>query len=503
MKSMRPWAFVLLCVPISLHAETSALWGESGESWDPAGRLADFSWAGYRSGEAPIPDYPVVARVTDFGAVTDDEGDDTEAFQRAVQDAPPGAILVPAGRYLLTDRVSIRRPGLVLRGEGPGQTVLFFPHGLEHIDPKPTTNSGGRELSGYSWSDGFLGIRGEQKGRNLSAVAASARRGENRITVEDPTPFSSDMEIMIEMRDDAGKSLVDYLYAGDAGDTSMLKEGSQRARQVLRVTAVEGNVLSFDRPLRYDVRPEWKPMLRSFEPSVAESGIESLTIEFPARAYGGHFTEVGYNGMVFANVRDCWVRDVEIVNADSGLFASSWFCTFQGMRFRTTEDAVAFRGDFGHHGIMIGQSDNLVTDFDFQHRMIHDLTVSSTSAFNVFSNGGGVDLCFDHHKRAPHGNLFTNLDAGAGTRLWRSGGGANLGRHCAAWTTFWGIRTENPVEIQRNWSPSLVNYVGLNLSGEAETTPDGRWVEPLSPTELAPRNLHEAQLARRLAAPNR
>lgn len=493
-------AAILLTASLGAAEPThSALWGEAGELWDPAGRLPDFSFAGYRSGESPIPDVAVVARVTDFGAVPDDEGDDTAAFQRAVAETESGAILIPAGRYILTDRVSIRRSGVVLRGEGPGRTVLVFPKGLEHIDPKPTTNSGGRPLSGYSWSDGFLGIRGTFREEVLTDIAAPARRGDDRLTVTKPGVLRDGMEIAVELRDDDDKSLLDYLYGGDPGDTSMIRPATTRALQVVRVLRLEADVAVLDRPLRYDIRSAWRPRLRGFEVSVSDSGIESLTVEFPARAYEGHFTEAGYNAVAFANVRDCWVRDIEIVNADCGIISSAWFCTFADVTFRATDDAVPFRGDFGHHGMLISRTDNLITGFDFRHRFIHDLTVSSTSAANVFSNGRGVDLCFDHHKRAPNANLFTALDAGAATRLWRSGGGANLGRHCATWETFWGIRTPQAVKRQAGWSTDLVNFVGLALQEPAAATSDGLWIEAIPAHLLTPANLHEAQLARRLA----
>jgi hypothetical protein len=493
-------AAILLAASLGVAEPTpSALWGEAGELWDPAGRLPDFSHAGYRSGESPIPDVAVVARVTDFGAVPDDEGDDTAAFQRAVAETDSGALLIPAGRYILTDRVSIRRSGVVLRGEGPGRTVLVFPKGLEHIDPKPTTNSGGRPLSGYSWSDGFLGIRGSARDQVLSEIAAPARRGDRRLKVAHPRAVSAGMDVTIELRDDDDKTLLAYLYGGDPGDTSAIRPATTRALQVVRILHLEGDVAVLDRPLRYDIRPQWRPHLRAFVVSVSDSGIESLTVEFPARAYQGHFTEAGYNAVAFANVRDCWVRNIEIVNADCGIISSAWFCTFANVTFRATDDAVPFRGDFGHHGILVSRTDNLVTGFDFRHRFIHDLTVTSTSAANVFSNGRGVDLCFDHHKRAPHANLFTALDAGAATRLWRSGGGANLGRHCAAWETFWGIRTPGPVARQSGWSTDLVNFVGLALKDPPATTTDGLWIEAIPAHHLVPANLHEAQLARRLA----
>ena len=40
----------------------------------------------------------------------------------------------------------------------------------------------------------------------------------------------------------------------------------------------------------------------------------------------------------------------------------------------------------------------------------------SASAGNVVAGGRGLDLCFDHHKYAPHANLFTDLDLGQGSR---------------------------------------------------------------------------------------
>src|SRR5262249_41351972 len=64
---------------------------ETSESWTPeilrgaAGGpyLPDFSFAGYRWGEEAIPDLAPTLDVTSFGAVPDDDRDDTEAFKRA------------------------------------------------------------------------------------------------------------------------------------------------------------------------------------------------------------------------------------------------------------------------------------------------------------------------------------------------------------------------------------------------------------------------------------
>jgi hypothetical protein len=133
-------------------------------------------------------------------------------------------------------------------------------------------------------------------------------------------------------------------------------------------------------------------------------------------------------------------------------------------------------------------------------RFIHDLTVSD-SAGNVFSNGRGVDLCFDHHKRSPHENLFSNLDVGAGTRLWRSGGGAALGKHCGARGTFWNIRSARGLSYPPDaFGPWAMNLVGVTTEQAGETEIEGRWFEVFADGVVVPEDLHAAQRQRRRGA---
>ena len=142
--------------------------------------------------------------------------------------------------------------------------------------------------------------------------------------------------------------------------------------------------------------------------------------------------------------------------------------------------------------------DNLFTDFDIRLRFVHDVSVSQTAG-NVIARGRGVDLCLDHHRRAPYENLFTDLDAGAGTRLWRSGGGAALGKHSAARSTCWNIRAARPLAYPPTaFGPPSMNLIGLHTDQPGVTESGGIWFEVLEPGALFPLNLHEAQRARRL-----
>jgi hypothetical protein len=120
MQSQRRYALIpLLLSAILLQTATwaktpSRLWGSDGSAWTPASRLPDFSFAGYHFGESQIPTVPVAANVLKFGAVGDGKTDNTEAFRKAVESTQKGAILVPAGRYILTGQITITKSGVAL-----------------------------------------------------------------------------------------------------------------------------------------------------------------------------------------------------------------------------------------------------------------------------------------------------------------------------------------------------------------------------------------------------
>lgn len=65
--------------------------------------------------------------------------------------------------------------------------------------------------------------------------------------------------------------------------------------------------------------------------------------------------------------------------------------------------------------------------------------------------------------------------------------------------TFWNIRTRRPqTHPGSGFAPWSVNLVGLTTTEPARTDPDGVWFEAIPPEQLHPRNLHEAQRAKRL-----
>jgi hypothetical protein len=135
---------------------------------------------------------------------------------------------------------------------------------------------------------------------------------------------------------------------------------------------------------------------------------------------------------------------------------------------------------------------------------VHDLTVSDTTFANVFRDGWGEDLCFDHHKTAPWGNLFTNIRTGRGSRPFMSGGGGGRGPYNGgAFNTWWNVRGDKPMALpDADFAPAM-NLVGFWSSGGNRNPSCGAvrggqwWVTRASQSQSSPGDLYMAQLQRR------
>ncbi|MCA9125746.1 MAG: right-handed parallel beta-helix repeat-containing protein [Planctomycetales bacterium] len=492
---------------IALPAAISQLWGLSGELWNSKSRLPDFSYAGYRRGEVALPTDDALTKrpsqsVRQYGAVGDGITDDTHAFEAALHQAAGHVVEVPPGEYVISRQLVIDQSETVLRGCGPDQSRLLFKQPLNDIQPNWGATTTGKRTSNYSWSGGFITLKGQFDSRPHCQVTEPAQRGGQRLVVSELAHLRVGELIRLQMSDEASQSLAQYLYQADPGPLeNLLSRASVTWTAAIVSLDHDARTLTLDRPLTTDVRLAWQPRLYLASSSVEESGVQGLAFRFPDLPYGGHVTELGFNAIAMSGVRNCWVRDISIHNCDSGIFISGSQNTVQNIAFTSERLEEPTRHATGHHGITLGGQDNLLTDFDLRTRFMHDLTVTRGSAGNVAMRGRGIDLCFDHHRYAPHSNLFTEIDVGLGSRTFQSGGGAALGRHSAAWTTFWGIASQQPLKWPEGWSPDQINLVGIETESDAILHSNGRWLEPIAPSRLQPRNLYWAQLQRRLSQP--
>jgi hypothetical protein len=469
------------------------LWGHAGEKWTPKSRLPDFSFAGYACGEKPVPEIPVVTNVKKSGAVGNGRTDDTAAFRKAIESTTNGAILIPEGRYVLTELLAIEKSGIVLRGSGVGRTVLVIPQSLEQVYGAKTT--GEETKSQYAFAGGFIEVHGSDAGKKITTVEASAKRGDHQLVLKDSAIVSPGTWIRLLMNDDP--TLGRHLHADqqDAATTTR-KEMKHLCDWVARVTAVEGKTIMLDRPLRFDVRPEWQPEIWSWKPTVENVGIESLTFEFAGIPKKKHLQEEGFNAIDLRGAVNSWVRNVEVVDADNGVILGGCrFCVVENFHVRAHKRNSP---QTGHHALWATakSQDCLFTGFKIETVYLHELTVEGCASGNVFEHGSGVSIALDHHSNAPYENLFTEVDVGNPSRLWICGGREDRGPHTAARTTIWNLRYSDVGKLPPAPDWPQINIVGVRGYGP-NMTQDHAWVESCD-GDVAPANLYRAQLAHRL-----
>lgn len=438
-----------------------------------------------------------------FGAVGNGIADDTAAFEAAIAAAENGAILVPAGRFKITRVLYIRKSNIVLRGAGPSLTTLVFPHHLTDLIGPPPGTAG---LESWSWSGGLIWVEGAETTTKLADVTANAERGGNMLTVSSTAGLAPGQTIRLMMSDPDG-SLGRHLHADQLNAHPTLV-GRRLVRFPVNITSIQGNQVTLERPLRHNVRAEWSPEIHAPTGHLSEVGLEEFTMEFPNRPYGGHFQEDGYNGIWMDGAWNSWVRNVNLHNFENGVMVErSAFCTLDGLQFTAaTGNRFNTNGTYytGHHGIQFRRSDDcMASNFNFQTRTYHDLTVEDTTGC-VFMKGSGVDLNFDHHTYLPHENLFTEIQCGAGTRHFSSSGSRDP--ESAARETLWNISSTGLINTLPNPSPSRglwpqLNFIGISTNLTNTRSATGSWVEPIAPASLVPANLYEAQFARRITPP--
>jgi hypothetical protein len=467
------------CVP-------SKLYGRTGELWKPDGRLIDGGYAGYHTGTDPIPDVAGPTRsVADFGARGDDMDDDTAAFMAAIA-GTDGVLLVPPGRYIITKQLDIKKSNFVLRGAGPGKSILYFPRPLSEVGPP-----------GVSWSfnGGFLTVSGSDAGPMLAMVTARAGRGATELQVSATAGIKVGDWVRVVQTDQAG-SLFKALYGGEHPGNVSEDGGTEVFHFYSPVTAVGASSITLERTLPFEVDPSWMAQVRAVMPTTREVGIEGLTLEMAAVKYPGHFNELGYNGIYYVGAHDSWVRNVQLLNAELGIsIYRSYFCTVTDVVLDANTDRG---GKNGHHGLNSARgADNWFTRFDVRKQYVHDLTVDGYAMATVWSKGKGEDMNMDHHGRAPYGTLWTDLDLGKGTRAFDNGGAGNRLPPTAAYTTVWNVRGAAAVDFPPASYGPLMNFV----SSARSANPPGGWsVEDIPTGKLCQPDLHEAMLARRFAA---
>lgn len=337
------------------------LWDEYLLNPNDHSHLPNNSFAGYKRGEAPVPDVPAVVDVTDFGAVPDDGLSDDAAFRDAIEAAwlaGGGAITIPAGTYDLDDVVHLFRSGVVLRGEGQDQTFLRFNRNLIEAVGQNNPNS----TNIWSWTGGLLWmgprddvmtvdlgpswldleIRDAGQGYSSSSnpweywrqrpavasVTSLSERGDWSVQVDDASQLSPGDFVLVTYENNPDLGLLKEIGQSTPFQTWtefgtwFQSDSYPRWQWTVEIAAIDGNTVTFQQPLRIATRAEYDVQIRPQGPYIEESGIENLALILFGDPEGDPF-DIGWNGIFVHRAYNCWVRQVEVINGSNGIHVSA------------------------------------------------------------------------------------------------------------------------------------------------------------------------------------
>jgi len=305
----------------------------------PLYRTTDWTRAGYPGN---IPVYSLQKNILDFGGNPNGVITNDSALANAVAalNNEKGIIYFPAGNYLFT-APAIVGSGILLRGEGAGNTTLSF------------------DLGG---SYSLLNIRGALSDTE-TALLDPAFRNQTSLTVQNPSIFQQGDRIK--------------LYDNDA---SLLHDdwAFHSTGQILKIDSIINHTIYFTNPLRRNYILAQQPAVRKLQ-MVSGTGIECLKIV--RRDSSASQTA----NIVFLNAVDCWVSGVE---SDSCNFAHVQLSSSANITISNSFFHNAF--DYGAGGKAYGVScengsgDCLVENNIFR-RLRHSMLVQSGANGNVFA----------------------------------------------------------------------------------------------------------------------
>lgn len=245
--------------------------GPDGRTWFP-----DWTYAGVQGG---IPEVAPFAPIEQFGGRADDDADDAQALQDACDAAGRaggGAVLLGEGTYHLDGKVTITHSGVVIRGAGRDRTKLVIRY-----------NGNERRIT-----DGIIVFAGGDDGERRP-LAADGARGDTKLSLEDATDFGVGDWLLVEAR-------------GTRRWRTLIESRCRLTPRMgmVRVEAVDGNVVTINQPLRIDFPVIDEASVRIMAP-IERCGIEDV-----------YLTQVNRRPQIctvlFTRAVNCWGRRVTV-----------------------------------------------------------------------------------------------------------------------------------------------------------------------------------------------
>jgi len=482
--------------------------------------LHDFSYAGFRLGEVPeAGDLPLFDVVADYGADPTGSVDATPAVQMAMDDAGAaggGIVTLPAGLFRFEDVLKSSFSHVVIRGQGPTATRLYF------------TRTQGMSDTSHILFDAPLTS-------DLETLLAA-----------DAAPRSA----VVEVADAAGLAAGDDVAVGLTITPELIEEhamtgtwkafnGTWQPFYWRTVVAVDGqsspNTITLDVPIRYPAKTRDGASVRRQKGFLTGVGVESLGIA-NAASWDEAWSLDRSHAIEIAHAADSFIRDVvsfpspnapETGKGSGAHLLSGGILVRESKRVTVdhVEMSLAQNRGGGGNGYLFEiqrSSEVLIADskgIDGRHNFIQNwgfgttgcvfLRVESRGGRNLLSQDDGIGftaLSELHHSLAT-ANLVDSSVFDDGFSIVNRNDESTGAGHTGTQNAMWNLRGKGMLRSLQFGFGYVIGTLGLALVTES-VLPMGLGTEPVDFVEgqelaatLEPPSLYEDQRKRRLAAP--
>ena len=364
----------------------------------------DFSRVGVPGG---ISDVPIKARAEDFGAVANDDEDDSAAVQRAVESLGEagGAVALGAGRFVFDNTVRVSKNGVVIRGAGMDKTSIVPRFAAQKLDdPRQSAPRAATFL--------FEGITHPK--RVKADLVAPLKRGDTFVRVGNSSGFLPGEQLIISCRvvpPAVMETLSPKLRTMAEEATAKAKAGGYNSPQwrmnAAFIVSQANGVITLDRPLRADLPLELEPFVDMNYLSLRGCGLENLSIRQEVE-------KQQIDGVRFTRAVGCWARGIEVKNIGNGpiTFERSLGFEVRDSTFDEFQEKVTnSRGGGVGYAAFHAAFDGLIENCRFE-RLRH-LSVSDFATGNVFHKCVLRNVDVNFHMGWPSENLFDNCEVQA------------------------------------------------------------------------------------------
>jgi hypothetical protein len=482
--------------------------------------LHDMSYAGYHASEAPLPDVggPVFDAVA-YGADPTGATDSTAAVQATIDAAASaggGVARLGAGTFRIDGLLAIRTTGVVLRGEGPAATRLWF------------TRTDGMTDQAH------LVVGGSPaEGPDVPLAADGVSRA-HTLLVADATGLAPGDRVHVGWR-------ITPAFVAEHGMTGVWTVFLDAwtpffRRTVVSVdTSVTPHRVTLDVPLRYAARLRDDASLRRVTGYVRDVGVEHLSVA-TARTWDAAWANDRTHAIRLQGVEDAWIRDVasftppDDPDGRGDHLLSGGIKVVDSRRVTVVDVHLAEAQNRGPDGngylfevsrgseILVRDSSgragrhNFIQNWDFGTSGCVWLRTHSAGGRNLVADWDPVGLpaWSEYHHSLAMANLVDQSTADDGWQAVNRNGESSGAGHSATQSIFWNTAGTGGLRSLQFGLGYVIGTTGLAVATDPDAwdwnnagvgTHPADWVEGLDAGgTLEPASLFEDQLRRRLSA---